>query len=407
MFVPVSAPNGPACKPLRRDAHNRRVRKVVAYGGVENSSEVRNGTTDFAYQGWRVLWENFVPEAMLRAPVTGPTTYVYGNYLDEAWDMLEVLSHYYFLTGVNYSVMAVVDGHYATDIVEAYEYDPYGRHRVIEPGTDETYFTSDDTYDEMGAGGFPGSEGGTINNSIRYTGQRFDAESNLMYYKNRYYDPAAGRFIGRDPLGWSEGPNRYAYVGGMPTMAVDPVGKQTLDDGILLDLATKGGGFGSVEPGSRYADVIDPKNSWGLTPDERKLANHSGPFQLYDVRNCRKTAEAAAQRVADTTIASSLGLFNGLRNGPADAVRHCVWQCCLAANQGADYAKAWGDAHENNPSSRQHADENKMDLHNNAVGRGLHSNCQVKAEDCESECLKALKRGGLDVLPMSRWSKPR
>jgi RHS repeat-associated protein len=215
------------------DAHNRRVRKVVAYGGVENSSEVRNGTTDFAYQGWRVLWENFVPEAMLRAPATGPTTFVYGNYLDEAWDMLEtegaeVLSHYYFLTGVNYSVMAVVDGHYATDIVEAYEYDPYGRHRVIGPGTDETYFTSDDTYDEMGAGGFLGSEGGTINNSIRYTGQRFDAESNLMYYKNRYYDPSAGRFIGRDPMGWSEGPNRYGYVGGMPTMAMDPEGYQAL-----------------------------------------------------------------------------------------------------------------------------------------------------------------------------------
>jgi RHS repeat-associated protein len=99
---------------------------------------------------------------------------------------------------------------------EAYEYDPYGRHRVIDPGTDTTYFTSDDTYDEMHAG--------SINNSIRYTGQRFDAESNLMYYKNRYYDPAAGRFIGRDPLGWSEGPNRYGYVGGMPTRAVDPLG---------------------------------------------------------------------------------------------------------------------------------------------------------------------------------------
>jgi RHS repeat-associated protein len=206
----------------RRDAHNRRLRKIVAEGGVENSPDVPNGTTDYAYQGWRVLWEEFVPEVMPFAPATGPVTFVYGNYLDEVWNAMEtdgaeVYSHYYFLTGVNYSVMGVIDAYTGGNtLAEAYEYDPYGRHRVIDPGTDTTYFTSDDTYDELAPG--------AIDNSIRYTGQRFDAESGLMYYKNRYYDPAAGRFIGRDPLGWRAGANRYGYVGGMPTMAVDPEG---------------------------------------------------------------------------------------------------------------------------------------------------------------------------------------
>jgi RHS repeat-associated protein len=203
------------------DAHNRRVRKIVAHGGVEASPDVRNGTTDYAYQGWRVLWEEFVPEVMPFAPATGPVTFVYGNYLDEVWNAMEtdgaeVYSHYYFLTGVNYSVMGVIDAYNTNALAEAYEYDPYGRHRVIEPGTDTTYFTSDDTYAELAAG--------AINNSIRYTGQRFDAESGLMYYKNRYYDPAAGRFIGRDPLGWDEGPNRYGYVGGNPARYTDPFG---------------------------------------------------------------------------------------------------------------------------------------------------------------------------------------
>src|SRR5690606_4875586 len=92
----------------------------------------------------------------------------------------------------------------------------------IDPGTDSTYFTSDDTYDEL--------HPGAINNAIRYTGQRFDAESGLMYYKNRYYDPAAGRVIGGEPLVWSEGPNRYGYVGGMPAMAAGPVGLFRMSD---------------------------------------------------------------------------------------------------------------------------------------------------------------------------------
>jgi RHS repeat-associated protein len=186
----------------------------VIYGGVDGGGT--NGTTDYAYQGWRVLWEKHTGD---------PQTFVYGNYLDEVWNRLRtdgetVSQNYYFLTAVNYSVMAVVDALGGNAIAEAYEYDAYGRHRVINKGSDATYFTSDDTYSE-----FPFAPG-TINNSIRYTGQRFDAESNLMYYKNRYYDPSAGRFIGRDPLGWDEGPNRYGYVGGMPTMAVDPLGLQ-------------------------------------------------------------------------------------------------------------------------------------------------------------------------------------
>ncbi len=40
----------------------------------------------------------------------------------------------------------------------------------------------------------------------------------------RYYDPASGRFLQRDPIGIDGGINVYVYVGGTPTMAVDPLG---------------------------------------------------------------------------------------------------------------------------------------------------------------------------------------
>jgi hypothetical protein len=80
--------------------------------------------------------------------------------------------------------MAVIDEAMNNEMVEATEYDPYGRHRVIDPGTDATYFTSDDTYDEMAPGGLIDPHNpGLLYNAIRYTGQRFDAESGLMYFK--------------------------------------------------------------------------------------------------------------------------------------------------------------------------------------------------------------------------------
>jgi RHS repeat-associated protein len=248
------------------DAHNRRVRKVVAYGGVENSGDVRDGTTDYAYQGWRVLWENFTPEVMPFAPTGGPTTFVYGSYLDEVWNAMEIdgaeiIENYYFLTGVNYSVMGVIDALTGGNtLAEAYEYDPYGRHRVIDPGTDATYFTSDDTYDEL--------HPGAINNAIRYTGQRFDAESGLMYYKNRYYDPSAGRFIGRDPLGWEAGANLYGYVGGMPTMAVDP-------EGLLTVTETR-----CDEGGANSADVYSTTSkSWNAKKEIEAIRDALNCFQ--------------------------------------------------------------------------------------------------------------------------------
>jgi RHS repeat-associated protein len=67
------------------------------------------------------------------------------------------------------------------------------------------------------------------------TGQRFDPESGLLNYKNRYYSPDLGRFISRDAMVevtvdrrdpqdlWFED---YEYVGDNPLRSVDPLGFQ-------------------------------------------------------------------------------------------------------------------------------------------------------------------------------------
>lgn len=48
--------------------------------------------------------------------------------------------------------------------------------------------------------------------------------ASASYYRARYYDPNAGRFLSEDPIGFAGGSNFYSYVGGSPTNLTDPSG---------------------------------------------------------------------------------------------------------------------------------------------------------------------------------------
>jgi RHS repeat-associated protein len=63
-----------------------------------------------------------------------------------------------------------------------------------------------------------------------YTGRERDEETGLYYYRARYYDPAVGRFVSEDPLGFAAGDtNLFRYVRNVPVLRIDPHGK-TEDD---------------------------------------------------------------------------------------------------------------------------------------------------------------------------------
>jgi len=129
---------------------------------------------------------------------------------------------YYHQDGIG-SVVATSDQ--AGNIVAAQVFDAWGN-RVQSSGTIQTY---------------------------GYTGREPD-QTGLIYYRARYYDPALGRFISRDPAGMPDGVNRYAYVNNNPINLTDPTGlyaKQyntntnTANISYMTDASSLGGIFGS------------------------------------------------------------------------------------------------------------------------------------------------------------------
>ena len=78
------------------------------------------------------------------------------------------------------------------------------------------------TYDSFGK---LNASAGSLINPFQYTARELDSDTGLYYYRARYYDPAAGRFLSEDPIGFDSGQNNfYDYVGNSPVLNFDPTG---------------------------------------------------------------------------------------------------------------------------------------------------------------------------------------
>ncbi len=76
----------------------------------------------------------------------------------------------------------------------------------------------------MGFGDVLVRAGATATNHLRRSGQYYDEETGLYYNTMRYYDPATGRYLTPDPLGYVDGLNYYIPCWNDPINHVDPYG---------------------------------------------------------------------------------------------------------------------------------------------------------------------------------------
>ncbi len=184
------------------DGHHRRIVRVTGsvqhhdyYNPAYQVVEVRKGTSTNPLE--RYVWHPYYIDALAV------------RYYDANTDGTGV-EHYASHDG-NYNVTALYNS--TGSVLERYNYKPYGQLDVLNASHTPTGTTS------------------SVANPYTYTGRRFDPETGLYYYRNRYYDSQLGRFIGRDPIGYRGSQwNLYQYVGSQPTFGADPFGLWWWDD---------------------------------------------------------------------------------------------------------------------------------------------------------------------------------
>lgn len=120
-----------------------------------------------------------------------------------------------YIYGVNGQPLERID---STGAVLYYHQDQLGSTRALTNdagGVVQTY-----TYDPYG--NVTGTSG-TATNPLRFAGQYTDDESGYQYLRARYFDPASGEFLTRDPITELTG-QPYAYGVGNPLANTDPTG---------------------------------------------------------------------------------------------------------------------------------------------------------------------------------------
>ena len=183
----VSVDNGQTAT-YTYDALNRRIKKSVV--------EPVETMTNYYYCGDQAIEERNAADAV-------QATYIFSISVDDVLQMQRGGNTYYYHKNHLGSVVALTDG--SGNLVERYEYDPYGQ---------PAFFDANDNALSQSA----------VGNSILFTGRDHDAETGLYYYRARTMHPTLGRFMQLDPLMYVDGMNRYSYVGDKPIDLTDAWG---------------------------------------------------------------------------------------------------------------------------------------------------------------------------------------
>jgi RHS repeat-associated protein len=236
--------------------------------GRRVSKTVLSTTTNFLYDGANAVQEFG----------TLPTANLLTGAMDERFTRTSATETDHYLTDALGSTVALTDA--AGNSVAQYSYAPFGS---------------------------LSASGATTSNSYTYTGRESDGLG-INYYRARYYNPATGRFLSEDPIGFMGGINKYAYVGDSPLGFIDSSGMDSTGSAALDDFFDFVGGAWSVA-------------SFGLSD---KINAKLGFPDLYNRCNSWYKAGEVAGAIAPVLVGGGEGLAQDLGKSAGDEWSHWI-----------------------------------------------------------------------------------
>ena len=244
----VTLPGSGGTVSFAYDPFGRRIKKVSS-----------SGTSIYAYDG-----DNLVEETNATGGVVA--RYSQGLNIDEPLAMLRSSATSYYQADGLGSVTALSNG--AGAVAQNYTYDSFGN--II-------------------------ATTGSLVNSFRYTGREWDSETSLYYYRARYYDPQAGRFLGEDPIRFDGGQNFYAYVRNNPILYLDPSGLISCGDKIR----------------KRLNDLLGPIRRDSCNPGADPFSN---PGQFTNEEGGHKNYKFVSEGMSDADFDRIMGMLDDINN---------------------------------------------------------------------------------------------
>ncbi len=252
------------------DALGRRISKQL-------TNSPTHPLTYYYYSGNQVIEERDGSDNVLKQ-------YIYGNGIDETLRMDKytgtTATPYYFHNNGIGSVTAITDQD--GNLIERVSYDIYGMPTFTDYLNDPQNPTV--------------VENSVIGNDILFQGRRYDKETNLYYFRARYYDPIMGRFLQTDPMGYLDSMNLYQAFNMNPVNFMDPFGEAIINLFLGFEMTEKNQMRRWVKVGKFRASKPFPYPTWDKLKLEAERNGHTlnifteNQFNFMSVKRPLKTS---------------------------------------------------------------------------------------------------------------------